>query len=290
MKNIVTRAWIARAVAALGALLAAGGVLAAGASIPIERWPAERGRDLVSLQNGARLFANYCMGCHSANLVRWNRLQDIGLTDAQIREFLIFGNQKVGDPMKIAMAPADAKTWFGKVPPDLSVITRARTSFDFKGTDYLYTLLRGYYRDNSTATGWNNIAYPNIGMPHIFWARQGAREATLVEVHRHTDAKTGQSGFVRTTTVFDAAGNATRTEAPVQPPVAEGLSYSFRPADPQQARQFDSDAADLVAFLAFITDPSAASRVRIGVWVMLFLALFTLVAWRLNSVYWKNIK
>lgn len=290
MKNIVTRAWIARATTALCALLAAGGALAAGASIPIERWPAERGRDLVSLQNGARLFANYCMGCHSANLVRWNRLQDIGLTDAQIREFLIFGNQKVGDPMKIAMSPADAKAWFGKVPPDLSVITRARTSFDFKGTDYLYTLLRGYYRDNSTATGWNNIAYPNIGMPHIFWERQGAREATLVEVHRHTDAKAGQSGFVRTTTVFDVAGNATRTEAPAQPPVAEGLSYSFRPANPQQARQFDSDAADLVAFLAFITDPSAAARVRIGVWVMVFLALFTVVAWRLNSVYWKNIK
>jgi ubiquinol-cytochrome c reductase cytochrome c1 subunit len=285
MKDIITRACLA-----LVLLVSVGSASAAGASIPIETWPSERSRDFGSLQNGARLFANYCMGCHSANLVRWNRLQQIGLDDRQIKEFLIFGSQKVGDPMRIAMAPSDAKVWFGKVPPDLSVITRARTTFDFKGTDYIYTLLRGYYRDNTTATGWNNIAYPNIGMPHIFWDRQGPREATLVEVHRHTDAKTGKSGFLRTTTTFDPDGNATRTEAEAQPPVSEGFIYSFRPLDAQQARQYDSDVADLVAFLAFITDPSATSRVRIGVWVMLFLALFTVAAWRMNAVFWKNIK
>ena len=284
MKSMFTRV-----VLGLGLLVAAGAA-AASAVVPIETWPSERSRDFGSLQNGARLFANYCMGCHSANLVRWNRLQQIGLDDKQIKEFLIFGNQKVGDPMKIAMAPSDAKVWFGKVPPDLSVITRARTSFDFKGTDYIYTLLRGYYRDNSTATGWNNIAYPNIGMPHIFWDRQGPREATLVEVHRHADAKSGHAGFVQTTTVFDAQGNATKTEAEAKPPVKEGFSHSFKALDPQQARQFDSDVADLVAFLAFITDPSRSARMQIGVWVLVFLALFTVVAWRLNAVYWKNIK
>ena len=172
------------------------------------------------------------MGCHSANLVRWNRLQQIGLDDKQIKEFLIFGNQKVGDTMSIAMTPSEAKAWFGKVPPDLSVITRARTSFDYKGTDYIYTLLRGYYRDNSTATGWNNIAYPNIGMPHIFWDRQGPREATLVETGTSMP-KPGMSGFTQThDQVFDAAGQRDedrgRSEAGT---VTEGSqTYSFKAA------------------------------------------------------------
>jgi len=285
MKNIMTRLVVALVLA-----LTAGGAIAVGPEIPIEEWPAERSRSFASLQNGARLFANYCMGCHSANLVRWNRLEQIGLDGSQIKEFLIFSNQKVGDAMRIAMNPADSKVWFGKVPPDLSVITRARTSFDFAGTDYIYTLLRGYYRDNSTATGWNNIAYPNIGMPHIFWDRQGPREATLVQTHRHVDPKTGHASYVQSTTVFDVNGNAKKTETELKGPSNEGFSYTFKPVDVQQARQFDSDAADLVAFLSFITDPSQATRRSIGVWVLVFLAFFAVVSWRLNSVYWKDIK
>jgi ubiquinol-cytochrome c reductase cytochrome c1 subunit len=192
--------------------------------------------------------------------------------------------------MRIAMTPAEGKAWFGKTPPDLSVITRARTSFDFKGTDYIYTLLRGYYRDNGTPTGWNNIAYPNIGMPHVLWEQQGPREATLVTTHRHADAKGGHGGLVQTTTVYDAQGNATRTETALTGPANEGFSYVFRPADAARARQFDSDVADLVGFLSFITDPSQTTRRGIGVWVLLFLTLFAVVAWRLNSVYWKNIR
>jgi ubiquinol-cytochrome c reductase cytochrome c1 subunit len=285
MNKVITRLLVA-----FGLVVAATGALASSAGIPIETWPAERSRSFGSLQNGARLFANYCMGCHSANLVRWNRLEQIGLDDKQIKEFLIFGNQKVGDTMRIAMSPTDAKIWFGKTPPDLSVITRARTSFDFAGTDYIYTLLRGYYRDNGAPTGWNNIAFPGVGMPHILWDRQGPREATLVQTHRHVDPKTGHASFVQTTTVFDANGNATKTETELKGPASEGFSYSFKPLDLQQARQFDSEAADLVAFLAFITDPSQASRKRIGVWVLVFLAFFTVIAWRLNSVYWKDIK
>ena len=285
MKKLITHLVIA-----FGLAVAATGAVASGDEIPIEHWPSDRAKSLASLQSGARLFVNYCMGCHSANLVRWNRLQQIGLDDRQIKEFLIFGNQKVGDAMRIAMTPAEAKQWFGKAPPDLSVITRARTSFDYEGADYIYTMLRGYYRDNSTATGWNNIAYPNIGMPHTLWERQGAREATLVQTHRHVDPKTGHAGYVLTTSVFDTQGNVTRTEAEAKGPTNEGLSYTFKPADPQQARQFDSDVADLVAFLSFITDPSLSSRKSIGVWVLLFIALFAAVAWRLNSVYWKDIK
>jgi ubiquinol-cytochrome c reductase cytochrome c1 subunit len=285
MKKLITRGALA-----IGLLAAAGGVLAAGAEVPIEHWPADRAKNLASLQNGARVFVNHCMGCHGASLVRWNRLQQIGLSDDQIREYLIFGNQKVGDTMRIAMTPTEGKAWFGKAPPDLSVITRARTSFDFKGTDYIYTLLRGYYRDNGTATGWNNIAYPNIAMPHVLWEQQGPREATLVTTHRHADSKGGHGELVQTTAVYDAQGNVTRTEVKLAGLAAEGFSFAFKPADAARARQFDSDVADLVAFLAFITDPSQSTRRGIGVWVLLFLTLFAAVAWRLNSVYWKNIR
>jgi ubiquinol-cytochrome c reductase cytochrome c1 subunit len=284
MKNLV------RAFLACLALAASGAALAAGSGITMEKWPADRSRNLASLQNGARLFANYCTGCHSANLVRWNLLQNFGLDDRQIRDFLIFGRQKVGDTIRIAAEPADQRVWFGKVPPDLSVITRARTSFDYRGTDYLYTLLRGYYRDNTSPTGWNNVAYPNIGMPHIFWELQGPREATLEQVHQRKDEKTGRTHFVKSVTHFDANGNSTRTESELGPTGSESLHYTFKPLDPAQARQLDSDVADLVAFLAFITDPSRATRIQIGVWVLIFLVVFTVVAWRLNAVYWKDIK
>lgn len=287
------RSMIARLLApviGLMALLLAGAALAAGDYIAMDRWPSERAQNLASLQNGARIFANYCVGCHSASLMRWNRLQQIGLDDKDIKQFLIFGDQKVGDTIRIAASPAQQKAWFGKMPPDLSVIVRARTSFDYRGTDYIYTLLRGYYRDAASPTGWNNVAYPNIGMPNVLWEEQGPREAVLEEIHAHKDVKTGHGGFLKNVTVYDASGVAT-----VRPPQAttigqEGKSHAFKAGDVARARQFDSDVADLVAFLAFITDPSEVTRVRTGVWVMIFLGVFTVFAWRLNAVYWKDIK
>jgi ubiquinol-cytochrome c reductase cytochrome c1 subunit len=280
MKNLI--AWLC--------LLASGTAYAAGAQVHLDRWPEARGRELTALQNGARIFANYCMGCHAAALMRWNRMNAIGLDDRQIRDFLIFGDHKVGDTMRIAMRPEDARQWFGKVPPDLSVIVRARTSFEYKGTDYLYTLLRGYYRDAGSPTGWNNVVYPNIGMPHILWQLQGPREATIERVHYGIDAATGKGGLVREVAVYDTAGHATTISRPVSGPATEGISYSFKPADAAAARQFDADMADLVGFLVYMTDPSATGRVRIGVWVLLFLGLFTAVAWWLNREYWKDVK
>jgi ubiquinol-cytochrome c reductase cytochrome c1 subunit len=275
MKNILLALLLAVATPMAGA---------AGVTLRMDRFPEERVRDPAALQNGARLFANYCLGCHSAAMMRWNKLRDIGLDDRQIRDFLIFGNQKVGDTMTIAMTPKDAKLWFGKQPPDLSVIARARTSFDYSGPDYLYTLLRGYYRDASSPTGWNNIAYPSIAMPHVLWERQGPREVTIERVAH------GEKGAVKTVTVYDASGQAevTTTALPGKPD--ENITVSVRPADPALARQFDSEVADLVAFLVFMTDPSGAARVRIGVWVMLFLFLFAALAWWLNRAYWKDVK
>lgn len=249
----------------------------------MDPFPVARLKDLASLQNGARLFSNYCLSCHSASLMRWNRLYDIGLDDRQIKDFLIFGNQKVGDVMSVAMRSADGKVWFGKAPPDLSVIARARTSFEYSGPDYLFTFLRGFYRDANSPTGWNNAASPNIAMPHVLWERQGPREATIERVV-HTE-----KGAARVTTVYDQTGRVTTETTPLAGHAEESAETSFKPADAARARQFDSDVADLVAFLVFVTDPSASARVRIGVWALLFVGVFAVVAWWLNRAFWKAV-
>jgi ubiquinol-cytochrome c reductase cytochrome c1 subunit len=281
--------------AALFALLAST-VAVTGASaqeVVFDRWPSERAHDMAALQNGARVFANYCLNCHSANLMRWNKLRDIGVDEAQIKDFLIMGNQKVGDLMTIAMDPKDAKAWLGKTPPDLSLIVRARTSFEASGTDYIYTLLRGYYRDGATPTGWNNVAYPTVAMPNIFWETQGPREATLTRVEREDVAaesgKPAKSAVVRTVSVFDADGKATvrRSELETGDP---SFSFAFKAADPAGAAKVDGDVADLVAYLAWMTEPGADARVRIGVFALLFLGVFTVCAWLMNGAYWKSVK
>lgn len=123
--------------------------------------------DHASLQRGAKNFVNYCLNCHSAKYMRYNRLKDIGLTDKQIKDNLLFAGEKVGDTMTVAMNPVDAKKWFGVAPPDLSVEVRAR------GADWVYAYLRGFYRDESTATGWNNTVYVKSAMPHILYELQG---------------------------------------------------------------------------------------------------------------------
>ena len=273
----------------LGAL-GASSALASEAGVPMDTWPVDRVQNPAALQNGARLFASHCIGCHGASLVRWNRLQEIGLSNAQIQQFLIFGNQKVGDTIRNSASPSDQKRWFGKAPPDLSVITRARTAASHAGADYIYTLLRSYYRDASSPTGWNNVVYPNISMPHVFWYEQGPREARIETTEARKDAKTGAVQQLQVVTTYDADGLSTRTETPATDHGAEHMTYSFKPQNADQSRRFDNDVADLVAFLSFMTDPTAAKRTQIGVWVLIFLALFTVVAWRLNAVYWKGLK
>lgn len=123
--------------------------------------------DKASLQRGARTFVNNCLNCHSANYMRYNRLVDIGLTEKEIKENLLFAGKKVGDTMTVAMSPKDAKKWFGVAPPDLTVETRAR------GVDWLYAYMRGFYKDESTSTGWNNIVFDKVAMPHVLYQLQG---------------------------------------------------------------------------------------------------------------------
>ncbi len=145
---------------------------AAGAELHLDRAP-DKANDMAALQNGAKIFVNYCLNCHSASYMRYNRLKDIGLSDAQVKDNLLFTAEKVGEPMKIAMQRADAKVWFGAAPPDLTVIARARASEFGSGADWLYTYLRTFYRDENRPTGWNNAVFENVGMPHVLWELQG---------------------------------------------------------------------------------------------------------------------
>lgn len=251
----------------LAALTWHGASLAASTGlVPWDKFDTKRVTDMAALQRGAKLFANYCLSCHSAGFMRYNRLRDIGLTDDQIRDNLIFTGAKVGDLMHIAMSPADAKEWFGAAPPDLTLIARSRAGFGKgadSGADYIYTFLRTYYRDESKATGWNNAAFPNVGMPFPLWELQGQQRAVF-------ETRTDPHDASKTTQVF------------------KGFEMA-QPGSMTQA-QYNEAAADLTAFLYWMAEPQATSRVRIGVFVMLFLAVFIVIAWRLNAVYWKDIK
>lgn len=219
-----------------------------------------RTNDLGSLQNGAKLFVNYCLNCHSAAYMRFNRLKDIGLTDQQIKENLLFTTEKVGETMKVAMDPKQAKDWFGGTPPDLTVIARSRAGAGGTGADYLYTYLRTYYRDDTKATGWNNLAYPNVAMPHVLWELQGERKPVYMEKEEHGHKVSVFKGWQQVTS---------GTMSPLQ---------------------YDQAMGDLVGYLQWMSEPAQNTRVRIGVWVLLFLLILTFAAWRLNAAFWKNIK
>ena len=173
----------------LFALLFAPLLAFASGDLHLDKAP-DRSGNLAALQNGAKVFVNYCMNCHSASFMRYNRLRDIGLSDDQIRGNLIFSNAKVGDLMTISMQRAEAKTWFGAAPPDLTLVARARSSESGSGADWLYTYLRSFYRDVARPTGWNNVVFANVGMPHALWELQG--QQVLGEDHKLTLAVPGK--------------------------------------------------------------------------------------------------
>jgi ubiquinol-cytochrome c reductase cytochrome c1 subunit len=268
--------------------------VAAGGGVPLDPFPTAKLTDPAALQNGARLFVNYCLGCHSLGLMRYNRLTDLGLTEAQIRDNLMFTGQKVGDQMRIAMTAGDAKQWFGALPPDLSLTARSRSSPDGSGSDWLFSFLRSFYRDDTRATGWNNAVFAAVGMPHVLWELQGSRGATFEEVKAVRDEKTGAvTGHTRTRTTFDTQGQRTeKTEKLTGGHPHEGTVVRLSPAvgGTLTQAQFDGQIADLVAFLTYVSDPSAKTRVRLGTWVLMFLSLFAVMAWWLNREYWKDVK
>jgi ubiquinol-cytochrome c reductase cytochrome c1 subunit len=245
-------------VAALG--IATGAHAAGGDTIAWDKAP-NKTNDLAALQNGAKVFMNYCMNCHAAAFMRYNRLTDIGLTEQQIKDNLLFATDKVGDTMKAAIDPKQAKDWFGGVPPDLTLIARSRSAVG-KGTgaDYLYTYLRTYYRDDTKPTGWNNLAFPNVGMPHVLWELQGERRPVFDERQEHGHTVQVLKGWEQ-----------------IKPGTLTPLQY-------------EQTVGDLVAYLQWMAEPVQNTRVRVGVWVLLFLGVFTVIAWRLNAAFWKDIK
>jgi len=234
---------------------------AASEGVAWDKFPVEKMNDLAALQNGAKLFANYCLNCHAAAFMRYNRMKDLGLTDEQIKENLMFATDKVGETMKVSLDPKQAKEWFGGNPPDLTLIARSRSDGS-KGTgaDYLYTYLRTYYRDDTKATGWNNLAFPNVGMPHVLWELQGQRKPVYDTVESHGHEVHVFKGWQQIT------------------------PGKLSPAE------YDEAVADLVNYMQWMSEPSQNTRVRVGVWVMVFLLIFMLIAWRLNASFWKEIR
>jgi len=275
---------------ALTLTLASTLALAASGEFPLERAP-DRVTDLAALQNGAKIFVNNCLNCHSANAMRYNKLADLGLTDEQIVNNLLFTGEKVGDLMRVAMQPADAKNWLGTAPPDLSVIARAKSiNAGPSGADYIYTYMRTFYRDASKHTGWDNLVFPSVGMPHALWHDQGPRELSKIETHQVADAS-GSKSWERVTTVYDADGYSSVKKEPL--PGYRGqarIEHRFKPLDPARAAQYDHEVADLTAFLTWMAEPHQQLRKQLGVWVLLFLGLFLVVAWRLNAAFWKHVK
>lgn len=236
--------------------------VASEATFPLDTAPGKT-TDMAALQNGAKLFVNHCLNCHSASAMRYNRLRDISLSDQQIRDNLLFTTDKVGGLMTVAMSPKDAKTWFGAAPPDLSVIARAKASGAGSGADWLYTYLRTFYKDDTRPLGWNNMVFPNVGMPHVMWELQGVRVAKFEEEKDpHDPGKT----------IHKFAG--------------------FEQVKPGKLTplEFDHAVADLVAYLEWMAEPVQNKRKQLGVMVLLFLFGFAVLAWLLNKAYWKDIK
>ncbi|OJW55284.1 MAG: cytochrome c1 [Thiobacillus sp. 65-1059] len=231
-------------------LLAAAPVVAfaSGASVHLDKAPVNLA-DQDSLQRGARMFVNYCLNCHSAGSMRYSRLQDLGLTEDQIKENLLFAGEKPGETMTVGMTKADGKAWFGATPPDLSVIARSR------GADWLYTYLRGFYRDDTRATGWNNTVFDKVGMPHVMWNLQGEMVPRYKKEGEHE--------------------------------VIDRLELA-KPGSVTLA-EYDAMVGDLVNYLVWMGEPAQVQRKQLGVIVLIFLAVFFVVAYYLKKEFWKDI-
>jgi len=226
----------------------------------------------ASLQRGARNFANYCLNCHGAQFMRYSRLTDLGLSEEQIKDNLMFTTDKIGGAMTVAMSKSDAAGWFGASPPDLSVEARVR------GRDWLYSYLLAFYRDDKTATGWNNLVFPSVAMPHVLWNLQGSQK--LVEKEFDDPEKA------------DAASIQAKGLALVEP--AQGGKYVVKTlADDVPGTlspvEYKAFVADLVNYLDYIAEPAKSDRINIGIVVLIFLGVLFALVYSLKREYWKDV-
>ena len=210
--------------------------------------------DQAALQRGAALYMNYCAGCHSLGLQRYSRTaEDLGLTEDQVMQYLNFTGAQFGGPMLSAMDPADGEAWFGKAPPDLSLVARSKLG----GPDWTYNFLKSFYVDETRPTGWNNTILPNASMPNVLWEMQGVQEAVMTP---------GANGTAPVVERFEVTTPGRMT-----------------------AEQFDRAIRDITAFLHYVGEPAALKRETYGLWVILFLAAFTFLAWLLKTEYWRDV-
>lgn len=223
------------------------GVLAGESGMPLDRAPIDT-TDNASLQRGAETFVNYCLTCHGASYMRYNRHRDIGYTNEEILSKLVLTGQKVGDLMQSAMRKKEGEEWFGVAPPDLSVIARAR------GADWLYTYLRAFYRDDATHTGWNNLVFDRVAMPHVLYELQGEQRLVV---------KTSDKG--------------------------EQKSLTLEKAGQLNATEYDKFVGDLVNYLVYLGEPHANARKQLGIEVMIFLLGMLVLSYALKKEYWKDI-
>jgi ubiquinol-cytochrome c reductase cytochrome c1 subunit len=208
--------------------------------------------NIASVQSGAKLFFNYCSGCHSLKYVSYSQLaEDLHLSKDDVLKSFAFTGAKIGDQVLTNMPADNAKAWFGNTPPDLSLEARA------KGPDWIYTYLKSFYLDPSRPTGWNNTVFPSVSMPNVLWELQGSQRAVM------SQAKPGEDARVE----------------------------KLEQATPGKlsAEQFDAAASDLTAFLDYAGEPAKLKRESMGVWVVLFLAFFTFLAYLLKHEYWKDV-
>ena len=227
---------------------------ASSGGTPLERAPIDL-HDKISLQRGAQIFVNHCLNCHSASVMRYSRLQDLGLTEQQIKDNLMFTTEKVGDTMLGQMDRDVAKAAFGIVPPDLSLVGRSR------GPDWLYSYFKSFYRDPNSKTGWNNTVFPNVAMPHVLWEFQGEQALQVTEKrNRNTGDVTHVSKLV-----LERPG-------------------SLRPVE------YDEQVRDLVNYLAYMAEPAQADRKLWGILVLFFLAGFFVLTLMLKHEYWKDVR
>ncbi len=257
--------------------------------------------DIESLQRGARLFVNYCLNCHSAQYMRYNRLSDLKLSDDQIKQNLMFTGDKLGDTMKSAMNPKDAKEWFGAAPPDLSVMARSYSSAVISGssdapTDVLAAYLRGFYRDDTRDTGWNNLVSPNIGMPHVLQELSGTNK--LVETVYKADGKEvktdheaeakAQGAFIAAQTMSSFEHHVDKKDGKIENSYVVRTLVNATPGK-LSPTEYDVAIADLVNFMDYVAEPNKAKRIQIGI-IMLFLLAFLLGAaiW-MKKEFWKDV-
>jgi ubiquinol-cytochrome c reductase cytochrome c1 subunit len=248
------------------------------AAMPVLSFAAEHGPELekvdidvsdkAAMQDGARTFANYCMGCHSAKFQRYERVaDDLGIPHDLMLKNLVLTGAKIGDHMSTGMQPADAKTWFGAAPPDLTLVARVR------GTDWLYSYLRAFYEDPTRPWGVNNKVFPNVGMPNVLVGLQGRQVVGCKQVQVVENGKKQFDPLTGTALTHEACDQLT-----VLPKTGT-----------LNEEQFDEKVKNLVTFLAYSANPVKLQHQRIGTYVLLYLAFFFVFAYLLKREYWKDV-